>query len=174
MKHTARLGPDLAARDTIGLCVSSPSWTMSSDFCTGSCKNLCRNYQTWSSPVKKHTGQSEPNRAMCFIPNLWCSIWCRPGAMTKFLHEKSLISSHAEILLWLWPGPGPESKIRDETHGPTGARSGCSGHNRAVTRTVWAGFGPDRAVCFITGLGHVWRFLHALRKLECQTLSVKM
>ena len=73
-----------------------------------------------------------------------------------------LANSHAEILLWPWPGPGQESKIRDETHGPTGARSGCSGHNRAATGTDQARLGSDRAVCFITGLGHVWRFLHGL------------
>ena len=68
--------------------------------------------------------------------------------------------SHAEILLWPWPGPSQESKIRDEIHGLTGARSGCLGHNRAVTGTGRARLGSDRAVCFITSLGHVWRFLH--------------
>ena len=45
------------------------------------------------------------------------------------------ISSHAEILLWPWVGPHRKPQIKDKTHGPTGARSRCSGTDQSVIGT---------------------------------------
>ena len=41
------------------------------------------------------------------------------------------------MLSWPWLGPDRESQIRDETHGLTGARSGCPGFDRAVIMDWW-------------------------------------
>ena len=49
--------------------------------------------------------------------------------------------SSAELLSWRRSGPDRESQIRDETHGPTGARSTCLRLDRVIRDWL----GPNRA-----------------------------